>query len=73
MDRELDPNIIVSLEPTKETKVQNMGYIAKLNAGKSEILNVYLDRKSASQLNGYASSSALDNPVKNFSFANGFY
>ncbi len=73
VDRELDPNIIISLEPTKEIKSQNIGYIAKLNRGKSEILNVYLDRKSASKSDGYTSSSALDNPVKNFSLTNGFY
>ena len=50
-----------------------MGYIAKLNATKSEILNVYLDRKTAAQLNGYQSSSALDNPVKNNTITNGYY
>lgn len=66
VDRDLDPNIIHhKIEPTKKTKVQNLGYIAKLNSNKSEILNVYLDRKSAAKLNGYQSDSALDNPVKN--------
>jgi hypothetical protein len=34
---------------------------------------VYIDRKTAAHLNGYTSSSALDNPVKNNSLANGFY
>jgi len=61
------------LKPTKQTKVQNLGYIAKLNANKSEILNVYLDRKTASELNGYHSSSALDNPVKNETITNNHY
>jgi len=64
VERNLDPNIIHSIEPTKETKIQNLGYIAKLDANKIEILNVYLDRKTAAQLNGYQISSALDNPVK---------
>ena len=73
VERNLDPNIIHSIEPTKETKIQNIGYIAKLDATKSEILNVYLDRKTAAQLNGYQSSSALDNPVKNETITNGHY
>jgi len=73
VERNLDANIIHSLEPTKETKIQNLGYIAKLDANKSEILNVYLDRKTAAQLNNYQSSSALDNPVKNGTITNGHY
>lgn len=63
--RENDPNIIHNLIPTKQTKIQNTGYIAKLNAEKTEIINVYLDRKTATIENGYDSFSALDNPVKN--------
>ena len=35
VDRNLDPTIIHSIEPTKETKIQNLGYIAKLNENKS--------------------------------------
>ena len=73
VERNLDPNIIHSIELTKETQIQNIGYIAKLDATKSEILNVYLDRKTATQLNGYQSSSALDNPVKNGTITNGHY
>ena len=73
VERNLEPNIIHSIQPTKETKIQNIGYIAKLDATKSEILNVYLDRKTAAQLNGYQSSSALDNPVKNGTITNGHY
>ena len=73
VERNLDPNIIHSIEPTKETKIQNLGYIAKLDTNKSEILNVYLDRKTAAQFNGYQSSSALDNPVKNGTLTNGHY
>jgi len=73
VDRELDPNIIHSCPPTKQTKVKNLGYIAKLNNDKTEILNVYIDRKTAAQLNSYESTSALDNPVKNLTITNGHY
>jgi hypothetical protein len=73
VDRNLDPNVIHHIEPTKETKIQNIGYVAKLDGNKSEILNVYLDRKSAAKLNGYQSSSALDNPVKNGTITNNNY
>ena len=73
VDRDADPNTLVNIEPTKHTKVQNVGYIAKLNATKTEILNVYIDRKTAAQSNGYASHSALDNTVKNGSLANEHY
>jgi prophage antirepressor-like protein len=73
VERNIDPNIIHSLQPTKETKTQNLGYIAKLNTNKTEILNVYLDRKTAAQLNDYKSISALDNPVKNNTITNNHY
>jgi len=73
VERNLDSNIIHNIQPTKETKVQNLGYIAKLDANKTEILNVYFDRKTAAQLNGYTSSSALDIPVKNNTLTNGHY
>ena len=73
VDRELDSNVIHNIQPTKITKTQNSGYIAKLNKEKTEILNVYLDRKIASLSNGFQSHSALDNPVKKFSLTNGFY
>ena len=73
VERNLDPNIIHEIQPTKQTHSQNVGYIAKLNADKSEILNVYLDRKTAAKLNGYQSLSALDNPVKNNSITNNHY
>jgi hypothetical protein len=73
VERNLDPNVIHSIQPTKQTQCQNVGYIAKLNADKSEILNVYLDRKTASKLNGYQSLSALDNPVKNNTITNNHY
>jgi len=73
VERNLDSNIIHSLEPTKETKVQNLGYIAKLNLDKTQILNIYLDRKTAAHQNGFESSSALDNPVKNGTIVNNQY
>jgi hypothetical protein len=73
VERNLDANIIHDIKPTRETKVQSLGYIAKLNSDKTKILNVYLDRKTTSQLNGYQSSSALDNPVKNNTITNGHY
>jgi len=73
VDRELDPNVIHNINPTKQTKAQSLGYIAQLNSDKSEITNVYLDRKTAAHFNGYDSSSALDNPVKNFTLTKGFY
>jgi prophage antirepressor-like protein len=73
VERNLDPNIIHEIQPTKKTKVVNIGYIAQLDKDKTKILNVYIDRKTAAHFNGYESSSALDNPVKNNSLANGFY
>ena len=73
VERNLDPNIIHNIQPTKQTKSQNLGYIAKLNIDKTEIINVYLDRKTAADQNGYASSSGLDNVVKNFTLSKGHY
>jgi len=72
VDRNADPNIIVDIEPTKKVRTQTLGYVAKLNTNKNEILNVYLDRKTAAIQNGY-SASALDNPMKNGIIANGYY
>ena len=73
VDREFDSNSIQNIQPTKKTKIQNVGYIAKLNNDKTEILNVYLDRKTAAHENKYESLSALDNPVKNDTISNGYY
>jgi len=73
VERNLDPNIIHNIEPTKQTRSQNLGYIAKLNIEKTEIINVYLDRKTAAVKNGYASSAALDNVVKNLILSKGHY
>jgi hypothetical protein len=69
--RDLDATII-DIKETKFTKVQNIGYIAKLNKEKNEIINVYLDKKVAAKNHGYG-HSALDLPVKNFTLSNGHY
>jgi hypothetical protein len=73
VEREKDSNIIENIQPTKQSKTQNLGYIAKLNMEKTEILNVYLDRKTACRYNNYPSLSSLDNPVKNETASNGNY
>ena len=73
VDRDLDANIITHIEPTKKTKIQNTGYIAQINKDKTEILNVYLDRKTAAKFNGHESSSALDLPVKNYTINRGHF
>jgi prophage antirepressor-like protein len=73
IERNLDPNMIHSIQSTKQIQQQNLGYIAKLNIHKTEILNVYLDRKTAALSNGYKTPSALDNPVKNQTSANDYY
>ena len=44
-----------------------------MNKEKTEIINVYLDRKNASSSNGYKSLSALDTAVKKFALSNGYY
>jgi len=64
VDREIDQNVIHTIIPTKDTRIQHLGYIAKLNKEKTEILNVYLDRKSASIANNYPTDSSLDIIVK---------
>jgi prophage antirepressor-like protein len=73
VDRDFDPTIIHNIIPTKLTKSQKLGYIAQLNSEKTAIINIFLDRKTASSINGYQSSSALDNHVKNFTLTNGYY
>jgi hypothetical protein len=73
VDRELDPNVIHQISPTKQTKSQNLGYIAQINNEKTQIVNVFIDRKTAAQFSGFQSTSALDNPVKNFTLTKGFY
>jgi hypothetical protein len=73
IDREFDPNVLYNIQPNKKSKSQNLGYIAKLNATKTQIINVYIDRKTAATQNGYESTSALDNPVKKGTLAKGHY
>ena len=72
VDREIDPNIIHNIIPNKQTKIQNLGYIAQINKDQTEIIHIYLDRKTACQMNGH-SISALDIPVKNFTLCKGYY
>ena len=43
VERSMDPNIIHNISPTKESIHKEMGYIAKINQEKTEILNVYID------------------------------
>jgi hypothetical protein len=73
IERSMDPSIIQNISPTKQSKNKDMGYIAKLNQEKTEILNVYIDRKTGASDNGYESLSALDNPVRSGKLTNGFY
>lgn len=73
VDRNNDPNVTGNIPPTKISKIQNLGYIAKVNMDKTKIVNVYLDRKTAAAENGYPSSSSLDTPVKNGTSSNGFF
>ena len=71
VERDQDASKTDAVQPTKQTRVQNLGYIAKLTADETEILNVYLDRKTAATMNGFESSSALDTPVKNGTIVKG--
>lgn len=73
VNRDEDPTIVNELEPTKQTRVQNIDYIAKLNIDKTEIINLYIDRKTAAKMNEYKSDYALDTPVKNNTISNGYY
>jgi hypothetical protein len=73
VERSMDPNIIHNISPTKESIHKEMGYIAKINQEKTEILNVYIDRKTGASDNGFESLSALDNPVRSGKLTNGFY
>jgi hypothetical protein len=73
IERSMDPTIIHNILPTKESIHKDMGYIAKINQEKTEILNVYIDRKTGASDNGFESLSALDNPVRSGKLTNGFY
>jgi hypothetical protein len=72
VERDPDATNTDAVQPTKQTRVQNLGYIAKLTADETEILNVYLDRKTAATMNGFESSAALDTPVKNGTVVKGY-
>jgi hypothetical protein len=74
VERDQDPMDVSKVSPTKHlSKVYNLGYIAKMNEDKTKIINVYLDRKTASFLNGYESVAYLDNYVKNDKICGSFY
>lgn len=73
IDRDLDATVITNLPITKPTKVQNIGYVAKINKEKTEIINVFLDRKTACILENYNSITSLDTPIKNNKLHNCFY
>ena len=73
VERNLDPTIIHNIQETKKTKIQNLGYIAKLNYNKTEILNIYLDRKTAAELNQCKSISSFEKCVKNGTSIDGHY
>ena len=73
VERSMDPNVIHNLQPTKITRPQNVGYVAKLDSNKSRIFNVYLDRKTASNSNDYPSPSSLDDVVKHGKLSRNHY
>lgn len=73
VDRELDANVITNLPNTKPIKVQNNGYVAKMNKEKTEIINVFIDRKTTCILENYNSITVLDTPMKHNKLYNGFY
>jgi hypothetical protein len=73
VERDQDASKLENVQPTKQTRVQNLGYIAKLTPDQTEILNVYLDRKTAAHCNEYNSSSALDTHVKKSTITRGHY
>ena len=68
-----DENVVI-IKPTRVLKkLQNNGYIAKLNKEKDTILNVYLDRRTACALNNYNSIAYLDSYVKTGKPVGDFY
>ena len=73
VERDADASVITNIPPTKVTKQQKNGYIAKMNKEKTEILHVYLDRKTAARCNLYPSIASLDNAVKHHSIKDGHY
>jgi prophage antirepressor-like protein len=73
VSRDQDASVIVAIEKTKTTRIQHLGYIAKMNKEKNEILNVYLDRKNACISNGYKAESSLNTSIQKFTLSNGHY
>lgn len=71
-NRDDDPALLDEMAVTKPTRPQNLGYIAKLNADKTQIIHVYLDRKTAAIENGFQPGS-LDTSVKVGAIARGHY
>ena len=72
VERDMDPTVLHNLQPTDPTTAKNKGYFAKLNADQTEILNVYLDKKTAALVNGY-SDGGLDSAVQKGVISRGFY
>lgn len=70
VDRGLPTTDLSGLKPTKATKHQNLGYIAKLNSDKTVIVNVYLDRKSVASLDNVRN---FENVVKHGTLVNNHY
>jgi phage anti-repressor protein len=64
VDRQLDPSVLNDVPETKIIKKLNIGYIAKLDKDKTKILNIYINRKVASKMNGYPNETSLDTTVK---------
>jgi hypothetical protein len=74
IERDLDPNDLSSMQVTKRlSKEYNLGYIAKTNLNKAQVVSVYLDRKTASMCNNYNSVAHLDNYVKNSKECDGYF
>jgi prophage antirepressor-like protein len=74
IERDLDPDDLSSVQVTKRlSKEYNLGYIAKTNLDKSQVVSVYLDRKTASMCNNYNSVAHLDNYVKNSKECDGYF
>ena len=63
--------LIISLRKNNPTSEERL--TIEYQFRKNEILNVYLDRKTAATLNGYSNSGALDNIVKNKTLSNDHY
>jgi hypothetical protein len=72
VERTLDPNVIHGdIVPTQAHKEKVMGYVAKLTPDRSQILAVYINRKTAAIMNGY-SSTGLDMPIAKDTIAKGY-